>query len=108
MTPEDTGETVIAIGELHGSAGGAEELRALLLQHEQLAAAQPGCRMFHIGIGLDDRDRYLITQEWESIAAVGEYLRSAPFYDLQRRLVGLLTSDWKLRLYRAGDVLDVD
>ena len=101
-------ETVIAIGQLYGAAARAEELRALLRDHEHRAAGTPGCRRFHVGVSLRDPHQYVITQEWEDPASLADFVRSATFHDYQRQLVGLLTREWRYSVYRAHDAIALE
>lgn len=101
-------DAVIAIGHLFGAAGYAELLRELLREHEERASREPGCRLFHVGVSLSDSDHYVLTQEWDDAAAVAAFLRSATFYDFQRRLTGLLTQDMRYRVYRIRDAVALD
>jgi Antibiotic biosynthesis monooxygenase len=90
-------DTVIAIGQLDGAAARAEELRALLREHEGRAAATPGCRRFYVGVSLHDPDHYVITQEWDDPASLAEFVY--PGRGAQRRYVfsapvGSVRSRW--------------
>ena len=101
-------ETVISIGQLYGAAARAEELRALLREHKDRAAGTPGCRLFYVGVSLRDPDHYIITQEWEDPASLADFVRSPAVHDFQRRLVGLLTREWRFRVYRVHDAIAVE
>ena len=104
----DPTENVIAIGHLYGAAARADELRALLREHEERAAGTPGCRLFNIGVSLRDPNHYVITQEWEDLGALANFLRSPAAYDFQRRLVDLLTREWRYSVYRTHDAIEVE
>lgn len=61
--------------------------------------ALPGCRLCQFGSSLDDPDRYVVTQEWESVEALRAYTRSNELYDFQRLMFGMLTRPWQLTLH---------
>ena len=101
-------EPVIAVAQLYGAAGRSEELRELLREHRARGAQEPGCTMFRVSVALDDPECYLMTQEWESADAVRGYMRSPALYDFQRRIIDLLTREWRMRFYFVGDALNYE
>ena len=94
-----THQPVVAVGHIFGAAGRADELREVLLSHQERVAALPGCRLCHFGTSIDDPDHYVVTQEWDSVDALRAYTRSNALYDFHRLMFDMATRPWQLTLH---------
>ena len=93
-------EQVLAITRIHGIAGRRDDLRALMRDTEQRAAAEPGCRMYRFAVTLDDADEYVHVQEWAGEDAWDAHQRSPAFREYQRALFGLLSRPSDMEVHR--------
>jgi quinol monooxygenase YgiN len=93
-------ERVLAITRIHGIAGRRDDLRALMRDTEERAAAEPGCRMYRFAVTLDDAHEYVHVQEWADEAAWDAHQRSPAFREYQRALFGLLSRPSDMAVHR--------
>lgn len=79
---------LILVAEVHGLAGRAADLRALLGELADGARGEPGCVSFRV-LGADDPGELVLLASWTSEDALRAHYRT-PHYRRYRERVGLL------------------
>ncbi len=71
-------------------------------------AKHPGCRAASVSTSLADPDHYVVLQEWESIEALREFMRSPAHHDVQWRMIEMTATPWRFTVHTVGESVLVD
>lgn len=82
--------TVVAVGRVHGIAGGRAQLIELMRSTAASARAEPGCRAYDFAEAVDGADEFLVVHEWDDQAALDAHYRGAVHAAYREGVFGLL------------------
>jgi len=82
--------TVVAVGRVHGIAGGRTRLIELMRRTAEAARAEPGCRAYDFAEVLDGVDEFMVVHEWDDQAALDAHYRGAVHAAYREGVFGLL------------------
>jgi len=82
--------TVVAVGRVHGIAGGRTRLIELMRRTAEAARAEPGCRAYDFAEVLDGVDEFVVVHEWDDRAALDAHYGGAVHATYREGVFGLL------------------
>jgi quinol monooxygenase YgiN len=82
--------TVVAVGRVHGIAGGRAQLIGLMRRTANAARAESGCRAYDFAEVLDGVDEFVVVHEWDDRAALDAHYRGVVHAAYREGIFGLL------------------
>jgi quinol monooxygenase YgiN len=94
--------TVVAVGRVHGIAGGRTQLLDLMRRTTEAARAEPGCRAYDFAEVVGGVDEFLVVHEWDDQAALDAHYGGAVHAAYREGVFGLLARPSELVIHQVA------
>jgi quinol monooxygenase YgiN len=89
---------IVALADISAKIPRLDEVRQVMRDTQQRVREQPGCVSYTFAQTLDDPGHFVLSEEWEDLAALEGHYRSQAFADYQAAIAPLLVRDTDLRV----------